>query len=99
MNMQRARPCLGTLVEMRIEGLAEAAALCALETAFAEVAAVHRCMSFHESDSDLSRLHRAPAGMLVRVDARTRAVLACALDIAGASEGVFDPTVAAKQIA
>lgn len=99
MSVQRARPCLGTLVEMRVEGLAEAAALRALDMAFAEVAAVHRCMSFHEPMSDLSRLHCAPAGTAVRVDARTRAVLARALAVAAASDGVFDPTVAAQQVA
>jgi FAD:protein FMN transferase len=99
MIVQRARPALGTLVQMRVEGLIEAAAVRAIDAAFAEVAAVHHCMSFHESDSDLSRLHRAPAGALVRVDVRTRAVLTCALDIAAASEGVFDPTIAGQQVA
>jgi thiamine biosynthesis lipoprotein len=99
MSMRRARPYLGTLVEIRVEGLDEPAAVFVLETAFAEVAAVHRCMSFHEGGSDLSRLHRAPTGTPVHVDARTRAVLACALDVAAASAGVFDPTVAAQQVA
>jgi len=99
MNLQRARPALGTLVQMRVEGLADDVVLRALETAFAEVAAVHRCMSFHESSSDLSRLHGVPAGTCVRIDTRTHAVLACALEIAGASEGIFDPTIAVQQVA
>jgi thiamine biosynthesis lipoprotein len=99
MIVQRARPMLGTLVQMRVEGFSEGAALRAIESAFAEVAAVHRCMSFHESDSDLSHLHRTSAGTLVQVDARTHAVLACALDVAAVSAGLFDPTIAAQQVA
>ncbi len=90
----RARPWLGTLVEMRVEGLAEARAIAAIEAAFAEVAAVHRCMSFHEADSDLSRLHRANPGAVVEVDARTWTVLAAACALAEESNGRFDPAIA-----
>jgi thiamine biosynthesis lipoprotein len=97
--VQRARPWLGTLVEMRVAGVDERSAVRAIESAFAEVAAVHRLMSFHEPGSDLSRLHRADAGKRVPLDARTHAVLACALRIAAASRGCFDPTVAAEQVA
>jgi thiamine biosynthesis lipoprotein len=98
MLVRRARPLLGTLVEMRVEGLTEHAALRALEASFAEVALIHRLMSFHESESDLARVHRACVSTPVRIDARTRAVLACALDIACASDGCFDPTIAALQV-
>ena len=99
MNVQRARPLLGTLVAMRVEGLDEAAALRAINAAFIEIANVHRLMSFHEAGSDLSRLHRARAGAWVSVDARTREVLACALRVSRESNGCFDPTVAAEQVA
>ena len=97
--LQGARPLLGTLVEMRVEGLPEAQAQRALDAAFAEVAQIHRLMSFHEADSDLARVHRARVGERLRVDARTRDVLACALRVAEASAGVFDPTVATEQVA
>jgi thiamine biosynthesis lipoprotein len=96
--MRRARPSLGTLVEMRVEGIDGIAARRAIDAAFAEVAAVHRLMSFHEPDSDLSRLHRAPVGTRISVDARTHAVLACALRVARAARGVFDPTIAARLV-
>ena len=97
--VSRVRPFLGTLVDIRVEGMSETDALRAIDAAFAEVAEVHRLMSFHAADSDLARLHRACAGTRVRVDARTREVLACALRVAEASSGVFDPTVAAEQVA
>ena len=97
--LRRMRPLLGTWVELRIEGIDLRRAGQAIERAFAEVAAIHRLMSFHETGSELSRLHRARAGELVAVDARTRTVLECALRVAEISAGRFDPTVAAQQVA
>ena len=97
--VRRARPLLGTLVEMRVEGLAEADAARAIDEAFAEIGRIHRCMSFHSADSDLSRLHRTSIGAAVQVDERTYGVLTSALRVANVSGGVFDPTVAAHQVA
>lgn len=97
--VRRARPLLGTIVEIRVEGVPETVALRAINAAFAEIAQIHRLMSFHESASDLSRVHGARVGTCLRVDARTREVLACALRVARESEGCFDPTVAATQVA
>ena len=97
-TLTRARPLLGTLVEVRVEGLGETQARAALDAAFAEVATVHARMSFHDAASDLSRLHVAEVGASVRVDFRTRDVLACALHIAALSGGCFDPTIAARQV-
>ncbi|MEO8802862.1 MAG: FAD:protein FMN transferase [Rudaea sp.] len=96
--MRRSRPWLGTLVAMRVEGLGEADAQTAIEAAFTEVAQIHRRMSFHESDSDISRLHRAALDVPVRVDPRTIDVLDCALRIAAESDGCFDPTVATQLV-
>jgi len=93
--LRRARPSLGTLVEMRVEGLCERDALRALDAAFAEVQQVHRCMSFHAADSDLARLHASAWGTALRVDARTHAVLDAAQAMAHESHGVFDVSVAA----
>ncbi|MBS0570940.1 MAG: FAD:protein FMN transferase, partial [Proteobacteria bacterium] len=97
--IRRARPWLGTLVDIRVDGMESACALRAIDAAFAEVATVHRLMSFHGDDSDLARLRQAPACAAVRVNARTHEVLECALRIAAASTGIFDPTVAAAQVA
>ena len=96
---RRVRPWLGTLVEIRLEGCTPERAAHACERAFVEIAAIHRLMSFQEAGSDLTRLHRAAAGTAVLVDRRTREVLEWALRIAAASDGCFDPTVAAQQVA
>lgn len=98
-EIRRARSWLGTLVEIRVRGVDEARAKRAVEAAFAEVAIVHRLMSFHARDSDLSRLRQAPVGACVRVNARTHEVLQWSLRIAAATAGAFDPTIAMRQVA
>lgn len=98
-SVRRARPWLGTLVDIRVDAMDEACAVRAIDAAFAEVATVHRLMSFHEASSDLARLRRAPAGSCVRVNARTHEVLDWSRRIAQASDGAFDPCVATMQVA
>ncbi len=63
MRTRRARPLLGTLVDIRVDhsgvdGVDEARALAAIDAAFAEIADVHRLMSFHEATSDVARINR-----------------------------------------
>ncbi|MDE2084829.1 MAG: FAD:protein FMN transferase [Xanthomonadaceae bacterium] len=97
-SVRRARPWLGTIVDIRVDGVDTPRALRAIEAAFAEIASVHRLMSFHAEDSDLARLRLAPAGAPVRVNARTYEVLEWSLRIAAVSDGAFDPTVAAALV-
>jgi FAD:protein FMN transferase len=102
MRMRRARPLLGTLVDIRVDirvDSEEASALAAIEAAFGEIAEIHRLMSFHEARSDVSRINRDASRAPVAVDARTREVVALALAFAGESQGRFDPTVAAELVA
>lgn len=96
-EIARARPWLGTIVVLRVGGLSEARARDAIETAFAEIGAGHRCMSFHEHGSDLSRLHRA-AGAAIAVDRRTYEVLERAIAIAAESDGLFDPSIGSRLV-
>jgi thiamine biosynthesis lipoprotein len=97
--IRRARPLLGTCVEISIEGLDDTSAMRAIDQAFAEIAAVHRLMSFHEARSDLDRLHRARVGARIKIDSRTHEVFTWSARIASASAGRFDPTIAAQQVA
>jgi len=66
----------------------------AVEAAFAAVAMVHWLMSFHETDSDVSRLNGGAAAGPVRVHDWTYQVLDTALDMHRRSGGVFDVAVA-----
>ncbi|HLX23815.1 MAG TPA: FAD:protein FMN transferase [Usitatibacter sp.] len=90
MNLhRRARPLLGTFVEISCRGEASRC-LPAIEAAFDAIARVHALMSPHEKGSDLWRMnegaHRAP----VRVDAETTYVLETALALHRESGGAFD---------
>jgi len=97
-DIRRARPLLGTYVAIGV-GLPDAEAQVAIEAGFAAVADIHRLMSFHEPDSDVSRINRAEPGQPIAVDPHTFAVLAAARRMAEASGGIFDITVAPDLVA
>lgn len=97
--VERAKPLLGTFVSVRVEGLDPVIANAAINAAFAEIATVHALMSFHERDSDVSRLNRDAHRQAVRVDARTFKVLQSAAQFSARSAGVFDVTIAPPLVA
>jgi FAD:protein FMN transferase len=96
--IERARPLLGTTVSIRVAGLSESDTHRAIDDAFAEIAAVHRLMSFHEKESDLSRLHRTAHGQAVTVHPMTYEVLGLAKEFSDESHGCFDVTVAPRLV-
>lgn len=95
---ERAHPWLGTLVSIRAEGLPATQMHRAISAAFAEVAAVHQSMSFHQQDSDVSRLNRCALHHPVAVRPHTFKVLQWALRFSSCSNGCFDITVAAELV-
>lgn len=96
--MIRARPLLGTQVDIRVEDPREAAANAAIDKGFAAIAEVHRLMSFHESASDVSRLNREAAMTAVAVDPKTFEVLQRAQAFSERSDGLFDITTAGRLV-
>lgn len=92
--IERAKPLLGTVVRIRVTGLEPSCAHEAISGAFAIVSEIHHLMSFHEAGSELSRLNATASRAPVRISAHMRVVLAKALDLARASDGLFDPTIA-----
>jgi thiamine biosynthesis lipoprotein len=92
----RARPLLGTFVEISADGASPAAVHRAVDAAFHAVARIHRLMSVHEAGSDLSRLNRAEPGRATTLHPWTRAVLSAALALHTASGGLFDVTAGAS---
>ena len=91
--MRRARPLLGTYVDIEANGCADPVLARAMNAAFEAVARVHRLMSFHDSDSDISRLNRRAAHEPVAVDRWTATVLRQARRIFEATDGLFDCAV------
>ncbi len=94
----RARPLLGTFVSVQVRGVPDCYAHSAIDAAFAEVELGHRLMSFHEFDSDVSRINREAWARDVQVHPWTAEVLRRAHAIAAASDGAFDVTVAAELV-
>ena len=88
----RAQPWLGTLVSIRVAACPQAE--CALDAAFAAIRRVHELMSFHSPQSELSLLNRQAHKAPTRVSDWTYAVIARALELSNASEGLFDCTIA-----
>jgi thiamine biosynthesis lipoprotein len=96
-SLRRARPLLGTLVEIRADG--DPGVLpAAVDHAFAAIDRVHQLMSFHDPESDVSRLNREAHRQPVEIDRQTWTVLARAREISEASEGAFDVTVAPRLV-
>ncbi len=89
-SARRARPLLGTFVEISAGGAPRADLDAAIEGAFEAVAEVHRLMSAHEPDSDVGRLNREASMGAVRVHPWTHQVLRTACELHEATAGVFD---------
>ena len=87
---RRARPLLGTLVEL---GVPADAVPDAEDEAFAAVAAVQATLSRFEPDSDLARLQALPAGVELPLRPAARRVFRAAQALRDASGGAFDVTL------
>jgi len=96
--VRRARPALGTLLDIRARG-PESLVERALDSAFDAVDEVERLMSFHRADSDLSRLNRAASAQPHAVHPWTYAVLRRAACLGVLSDGLFDVAVAPVLVA
>lgn len=83
---RRARPLLGTLVDVGTDGDGIAAAFEAIEQ-------VQRRMSRFDPGSDIARFNALPAGAVIEVHAWTAEVLQAARSLREASGGSFDISV------
>jgi thiamine biosynthesis lipoprotein len=93
-KIRRARPLLGTFVEIEVSGADKSEMNTAIDAAFEAVAGVHRLMSFHEPDSDVARLNREACVRPISVHAWTYQVLEAAVEMHRRSSGLFDIAVA-----
>jgi FAD:protein FMN transferase len=95
MKQRRARPLLGTFVEITVAGEVLLSCVSGIfERAFAQIERVHQQMSVHLAESDLSRIAKMAHLRPVEVDPDTAVVLRLALQIAEESAGAFDPVMA-----
>jgi len=98
-RVRRAQPWLGTLVEIAAYGESTAQLQAAVSGAFNRIGDIHRRFSFQSPASELTEInhtaHRGPVDISVELFV----VLRCALEIAAASKGLFDPTIAPMLVA
>jgi thiamine biosynthesis lipoprotein len=92
--VRRARPALGTLVEMgvRVATADEARPRSALADTFRALAEVERALSAFDPSSDIGRFNAAAAGDFVPCSPHATAVLKAARELAHDSSGLFDVT-------
>lgn len=96
-TLTRARPLLGTLVEISARGASGQAVAAAIERAFAAVETIQDLMSYHDLKSDVSRLnHSGTDG--ITVDPHTWRVLDTACAISEISHGLFDISIAPELV-
>jgi thiamine biosynthesis lipoprotein len=90
--LRRARPALGTLVEMgaRVGGGGTEGVAAALAEAWDALARVEHALSAFEAGSDVGRFGLAPAGAVLVVTPDTARVLRAAAELRLASGGLFD---------
>jgi FAD:protein FMN transferase len=93
-SVRRARPLLGTFVEIEATGPDQAEVVGAIDAAFEAVATVHRLMSFHDPDSDVGRLNRQAFDRPVKVHEWTFSVLETSIELHRRSNGLFNVAIA-----
>ncbi|MES2932921.1 MAG: FAD:protein FMN transferase [Pseudomonadota bacterium] len=97
---RRAQPWLGTLVDITIADTLndDAYAIC-FNAAFASIAEIHGLMSFHDQQSDVSRINRCEVGQRLQVHPYTSTVLKFALHLNQQTGGIFDIACASMLVA
>ena len=98
MHRRRARPGLGTYIEIDMAVRGPAHGDTAIDAAFATIDHIEACMSPHRCESDVARINRAAIGERVAIAAATREVLAMARMLHHESGGFFDCTVASDGV-
>jgi FAD:protein FMN transferase len=91
---KRAKPLLGTIIEIAIQTDDEIAFVKATDAAFTRIAEIHHAMSFHERTSDLSAIANAAPNITLRISPDTWKTLSLSLEIEALSKGAFNPTAA-----
>lgn len=91
-HWRRARPLLGTFVEITVSAPEPDYPAAAFEAAFAAIARVHDLMSWHVAGSDVGRINRAASGRWLVIDPWTGEVLRTAQLLFARSGGLFDVT-------
>ncbi len=97
-EIRRCRPLLGTFVEVAVKHDESDQAHTAINAAFVAVERVHNLMSFHDPQSEISRLNSLATHRKISVSFETYHVLKCAKELYERTQGIFDITVASELV-
>ena len=99
-SLARCQPSLGTYVEISVSGdVSEDELISASNAAFLKIDLIQSLMSFHDEESELTRINRYAAREPVPISLETKFVLEQALWLSEKTDGLFDITVAPKLVA
>jgi FAD:protein FMN transferase len=93
-SVRRARPLLGTFVEITAHGGETRRLERAVEAAFDAIERVQGLMSYQAPDSDVSRLNRTGGCAPIAIHPWTYSVLRASLELQARSKGLFNIAVA-----
>ena len=91
--LRRARPLLGTLVEVGVRGSDPTLLRVACERAFDPIVQAQRSLSRFDPESDIGRFNAAPVDTWIDLQADTVTVLQAAARLHADSDGAFDVTL------
>src|SRR5437762_1651644 len=97
-EIRRCRPMLGTFVQIQAFGSNADELEDAVEAAFLPIAQVHQLMSFHDPESEVSRMNRDASHKGVSVHPWTWRVLKSAQEFYRNTDGIFDITMAGQLV-
>ena len=98
-EISRAQPWLGTFVEIYINADTAQDEIASISQAgFDKIAHIHKLMSYHESDSELSKINQNAASTKVQISPHMQRVMTLALDLSKRSDGRFDVSIAPELI-
>ena len=99
-SLARCQPNLGTYVEISVSGdVSEDELISASNAAFLKINLIQSLMSFHDEESELTRVNRYAAREPVPISLETKFVLEQALRLSEKTNGLFDITVAPRLVA
>ncbi|HLO96201.1 MAG TPA: FAD:protein FMN transferase [Burkholderiaceae bacterium] len=91
--LRRARPALGTVVELALRHADPVVAAQCLEAGFARLARLEGQLSRFQPGSDIARFNALPGGARLALQPATQRVMAAAAWLRHHSGGRFDPTL------
>ncbi|MEM7019497.1 MAG: FAD:protein FMN transferase [Pseudomonadota bacterium] len=98
-SISRCKPLLGTYVEVSIEAEENDSRLLEMSAAaFAEIEKIHHLMSFHDPESELSKLNRHAYSAPYAVSAEMLEILSQALELSRLTNGLYDVSIAPSLI-